>query len=375
MNIIKRRSIESLGFGFIDPKYHPKGKDEFYLRNRQHRKLSGYRALTAKEILILEKNDNSADDWKNITVLDPFDARLIKRSSFFGMIRIGRLEPYYHEFNNLRLPVGIYNSTVISCDFGDNVVVENVRFMSHYIIGDDAMLVNIHEMATTDHAKFGNGVVKVGESESVRIWMEIANENGARAILPFKGMESGDAWIWSKYRDDEELMNKLLQFTDDLFDVKRGYYGKVGERTVIKNCHILKDVWVGSDAYIKGANKLKNLTIDSSAEAPVQVGEGSELVNGIMGPGCRAFYGVKAVRFIMGAHSQLKYGARLINSYLGENSTISCCEVLNALIFPNHEQHHNNSFLCSALLMGQSNLAAGATAAPHPRRRPHRCPA
>jgi hypothetical protein len=118
--------------------------------------------------------------------------------------------------------------------------------MSHYIIGDDAMLVNIHEMATTDHAKFGNGVVKVGESESVRIWMEIANENGARAVLPFKGMESGDAWIWSKYRDDEELMNKLLQFTDDLFDVKRGYYGKVGERTVIKNCHILKDVWVGS---------------------------------------------------------------------------------------------------------------------------------
>jgi len=248
MNIIKRRSIDSLGFGFIDPKYLPKGKDEFYLRNRQHRKLSGYRALTPKEILILEKNDNSADDWKNITVLDPFDARLIKRSSFFGMIRIGRLEPYYHEFNNLRLPVGIYNSTVISCDFGDNVVVENVRFMSHYIIGDDAMLVNIHEMATTDHAKFGNGVVKVGESESVRIWMEIANENGARAILPFKGMESGDAWIWSKYRDDEELMNKLLQFTDDLFDVKRGYYGKVGERTVIKNCHILKDVWWGPGA-------------------------------------------------------------------------------------------------------------------------------
>ena len=361
MNIIKRRSIDSLGFGFVDPKYLPKGKDEYYLRNRQHRKQEGYRSLTKREIQILEKNDNSADDWSNICVMDPFDARLIKRSSFFGMIRIGALEPYFHEFNNLRLPVGIYNSTVISCDFGSNVVVENVRFMSHYIIGDDAMLVNIHEMATTDHAKFGNGVLKVGEPESVRIWMEIANENGARAVLPFKGMETGDAWIWSKFRHDEVLMKKLLQFTDNLFDVRRGYYGKVGERTVIKNCHILKDVWVGSDAYIKGANKLKNLTIDSSADAPVQVGEGSELVNGIIGPGCRAFYGVKAVRFIMGAHSQLKYGARLINSYLGENSTISCCEVLNSLIYPGHEQHHNNSFLCASVLLGQSNLAAGAT--------------
>ncbi len=92
-----------------------------------------------------------------------------------------------------------------------------------------------------------------------------------------------------------------------------------------------------------------------------QVGEGCELVNGIIGYGCRAFYGVKAVRFFLAPHSQLKYGARLINSYLGENSTISCCEVLNSLIFPSHEQHHNNSFLCAALLQGQSNMAAGAT--------------
>jgi hypothetical protein len=361
MNIIKRRSIGSLGFGFIDPEYLPKGKDEYYLRNRQHRKKDGYRLLTKVEIEILEKNDNSADDWKNIQVQDPFDPRLIKRCSFFGMIRIGKLEPYYHEFNNLRLPVGLYNSTIISCDFGDNVVVDNVRFMSHYIIGEEAMLVNIHEIATTDHAKFGNGVVKMGEPENVRIWMELANENAGRAVLPFKGMESGDAWIWSKYRDDDVLMSKLRQFTDDLFDVRRGYYGKVGERSVIKNCDIIKDVWVGSDAYIKGANKLKNLTIDSSAGASVQIGEGTEMVNGIVGPGCRAFYGVKAVRFIMGAYSQLKYGARLINSYLGENSTISCCEVLNSLIYPGHEQHHNNSFLCASVLLGQSNLAAGAT--------------
>jgi hypothetical protein len=85
------------------------------------------------------------------------------------------------------------------------------------------------------------------------------------------------------------------------------------------------------------------------------------LVNGIVGYGCRIFYGVKAVRFVLASHSQLKYGARLINSYLGNNSTISCCEVLNSLIFPSHEQHHNNSFLCAAMVMGQSNIAAGAT--------------
>src|SRR5437762_14140581 len=89
--------------------------------------------------------------------------------------------------------------------------------------------------------------------------------------------------------------------------------------------------------------------------------EGCKLLNGIIVFEGRIFYGVKAVRFILSSNSQLKYGARLINSYLGDNSTISCCEVLNSLIFPAHEQHHNNSFLCAALIMGQSNIAAGAT--------------
>src|SRR4029077_17239940 len=154
---------------------------------------------------------------------------------------------------------------------------------------------------------------------------------------------------------------RFKEFTQKKFDNKRGYYGKIGDRTVIKNSKIIKDVSIGTDAYIKGANKLKNLTINSSAEEKSQIGEGVELVNGIVGFGCRIFYGVKAVRFIMASNSQLKYGARLINSYLGNNSTISCCEVLNSLIFPAHEQHHNNSFLCASLVLGQSNIAAGAT--------------
>ena len=111
----------------------------------------------------------------------------------------------------------------------------------------------------------------------------------------------------------------------------------------------------------KGANKLKNLTINSSEEEPTQIGEGVELVNGIIGYGCHIFYGCKAVKFILGNNSNLKYGARLINSFLGDNSTISCCEVLNNLIFPAHEQHHNNSFLIASVVMGQSNMAAGAT--------------
>lgn len=361
MNKIIKRPIQDIGYGFIEPEFLPKGKNEYHLRNLQNRNGISYRNLTASEIEMLVRNDNSSDNWNNILVSDAFNPALVKKCTFFGLVRIGKLESVYLEFKNLRLPVGLYNSTIISCDFGDNVVIDNVSYLAHYIIGNDVMITNVQELATTSVAKFGNGVVKDGEAEDIRIKLEVCNENGGRAIIPFNGMLPGDAFLWAKYRNDEKLLKKFLQFTENKFNKQRGYYGKIGDRCVIKNSRMIKDVWMGSDVYLKGANKVKNITINSTPEARTQIGEGCELVNGIIGEGCKVFYGVKAVRFIMASHSQLKYGARLINSYLSNNATISCCEVLNSLIFPFHEQHHNNSFLCASLINGQSNMAAGAT--------------
>ena len=361
MNQIQRSPVQTLGYNFIAPEFLPKGRDEYYLRKRQNDNGITYRQLTAHEIEMLVRNRNTSDNWNYILVSDLFNPELVQNCKFYGLVRIGKLEPFYLEFHNLRRPVGFYNSTIISCDFGDNVVVDNVNYLSHYIIGSDVMIVNVSEIATTDKAKFGNGILKEGEEENIRIWLQVCNENGGRQIIPFDGMLPGDAYLWTRFRDNEVLQNKFKEFTQKTLDNRRGYYGTIGDRTVIKNCRILKDVKIGSDAYIKGANKIKNVTINSSADAKTQIGEGCELVNGIVDYGCRIFYGVKAVRFYIASHSQLKYGARLINSYLGDNSTISCCEVLNSLIFPSHEQHHNNSFLCAALVEGQSNIAAGAT--------------
>ena len=361
MNEIIKKPLHSIGYNFIAKEHLPPDKDEYYLRDQQNKSGIKYRNLTAYEIEVLVRNNNTSDDWNKLQVSNAFNPELVKNCKFYGLVRIGKLETVSLEYHNVCLPVGLYNSTILSCDFGDNVVISNVNYISHYIVGNEVMISNVHELHVTDHAKFGNGIIKEGEPEGIRVWVEVCNENAGRKILPFDGMLPGDAYLWAKHRDDEELMQKLKEFTQKKFSAQRGFYGQIGDRCIIKNTSIIKDVWIGSDAYIKGANKLKNLTINSGPKSKSQIGEGCELVNGIIDYGCRIFYGVKAVRFVMASNSQLKYGARLINSYLGNNSTISCCEVLNSLIFPAHEQHHNNSFLCAALVMGQSNIAAGAT--------------
>ena len=362
MSELRILPVEKLGRNFISPQYLPPGQDEYYLRRKQSLQPETYwRHLRADEIEVLVKNDNTCSDWSSILVAARFAPQLVKNSYFAGLVRIGTLQDVLLEHHDLQAPAGITNSRVISCDIGDNCAVHNVRYLAHYILGDHVMLLNIDEMQTTNHAKFGNGIVKEGEDENVRIYLDLVNETGTRAVAPFDGMIPADAYIWARYRDDETLMKRLLEITQHHCDGRRGFYGTVGDECVIKNSRIIKDVKVGACCYIKGANKLKNLTINSSAEEPTQIGEGVEMVNGIVGLGCRVFYGCKAVRFVIGNNSSLKYGARLIHSFLGDNSTVSCCEMLNNLIFPAHEQHHNNSFLTASLLMGQSNLAAGAT--------------
>ena len=347
---------------FIDKKYLHDGHDEYHFRDQQVKKPEGgWRHLHSSEVEQLVMNDNSATNWDDIWVTDEFDTNMVRNNRFFGKVRIGKISRRVLQYHDLRVPIGITDSSIVSCDIGDNVAIHDVHYMANYIIGDQCILFNIQEMATTDHSKFGNGIIKEGEPEDVRVWLELMNEAGGRKVLPFDGMITADAYLWAKYTDNRKLQDRLFEITNKAHDQRRGYYGTIGNGCVIKNSWIIKDVKIGPCCYIKGASKLKNITINSSEEEPSQIGEGVILVNGIVGYGCRIFYSVVATRFVIGDNCNLKYGARVIYSVLGDNSTISCCEVLNNLIFPAHEQHHNNSFLIAACVMGQSNMAAGAT--------------
>lgn len=358
--------IEHLGYYFVSPEYLPSGKDEYWLRDKQQKELFNkdpqtWRNLKPDEIEILINNKNVCPNWDHFLVCDPFEPSLIRDSNFYGLVRIGCLRKVFLKHHDFCIPVGIRSSTIISCDIGEDTAIQNCSFVSHYIIGNNCIISDVNELQTTNHAKFGNGIIKDGESEDVRIWIDVMNEAGGRSILAFENMIAADAYLWAAYRDDTALTEKLTEITQKQYNSSLGSYGIVGNDTVIKSCAIIKDTMIGECAYIKGANKLKNVTILSSPEEPTQIGEGVEMVNGIVGYSCNVFYGCKAVRFVMGRNSNLKYGARLIHSVLGDNSTVSCCEILNNLIFPVHEQHHNNSFLIASLIGGMSNMAAAAT--------------
>ncbi|MEO6357874.1 MAG: DUF4954 family protein, partial [Ferruginibacter sp.] len=143
MNIIQKHAVNDLGYNFVEAQYIPEGKDEYYLRNIQNTADTVYRKLTSHEIEVLIHNRNTSDNWDLIFVSSFFNAELVKNCKFYGLVRIGNLEPFYLEFHNLRMPVGLYNSTIISCDLGNNICIDNVNYLSHYIIGNEVMIANV----------------------------------------------------------------------------------------------------------------------------------------------------------------------------------------------------------------------------------------
>ena len=290
---------------------------------------TSYRKLTPAEIEQLERHGNSADDWSTVLVSDTFCADCVKDSTFEGAVFLGAIEKGRRTDGALSLREGIYNSTLADVTLGDHPAVHNVRMLSGYIIGDNALLFNIDEM-TCDPAS--------------PAWLEPMNENGGRRIMPFGGMTIGDAYLWARYRGRKALMDKLEQYTRDILATPEHRYGRLGDCVVVKN-----------------TKNLHNIHMLSSADDPSRIDSCITLRDGVIGYGCTVEHGIIAERFLLGEHVHLEFGLRLNDTVVGDNSTLARCEVGNSIIFPAHEQHHNNSFLIAGLIMGQSNIAAGGT--------------
>jgi hypothetical protein len=95
MNIILKKPVAAMGYDFIPAAYLPENKDEYHLRNLQNRNGIQYRKLSAYEIEALVRNRNTSDDWNKLLVSDAFNPELVKNCKFYGLVRIGMLEPYW----------------------------------------------------------------------------------------------------------------------------------------------------------------------------------------------------------------------------------------------------------------------------------------
>lgn len=287
-----------------------------------------YRFLTREEIDLLERQGNHCEDWNQVRVTDVFGIRRLRGNTFMGSVTLGDIGDGTARCGGFRLDEGIVGSALCNVVIGDHPAIRDVRMLCGYTLGDNVVMFNVGEMSCDGELKC----------------LEVMNENGGRAILPFAGMTVGDAYMWARYRGRRTFIKKLEGFTKEFIGTLDGSRGHVGDCCTIA-----------------GVRTIRNTSILSCADEPTVIDGAQALCDGVVGYGCHVEHGVIAERFMLGEHVTLEFGLRLNDTVVGDNSTLARCEVGNSIIFPAHEQHHNNSFLIAGLIMGQSNIAAGGT--------------
>lgn len=268
--------------------------------------------MTAAEIKQLKTQRNSADNWEEISVVSTFFVDDIQDCHFSGRVLLG-------EGVRLRRVTLLRNCHVDKC-----AMIENVG----EIIGDDSPHV---------------------------FPVEVRNEDGSHTIIAHPDMTVADAYLCSVV-DKEHPLHQLSRQPNG-----HELANYIGRNVIIKNVSSLYSVHLGEGAIVAEATQLHNVFVHSSDQEPTYIGAGVILRNVVLG--LRNMVDTHAIvrNVLTGDSVSLTEGLRISHCVVGDNSRLSCCEVLFSLIFPFHEQHHNNSFLIAAMVGGQSNIAAGAT--------------
>lgn len=269
-----------------------------------------YRILTNDEIAQLKHNGCFAENWNNINVVEKFAPEHIKYVNFYGEIVIG-----------------------------NNVHMRHVKYISNYTLEDNVVLENVSSLSVEGESTFGNGIK-----------ISVLNESSGRALMIYDQLSSQLAYFLVTCRHSQEFINKLESIIEKHTASHKSSIGKIGQGTSIKNCGVLKNIWVEQFAKLEGAASLIEGTIFSSILDPINIGYGVIAKNFIIQSGSSVTDGVLIDNCFIGQ------GVKIGKQYSAENCAFfSNCEgfhgeAVSIFAGPYTVTHHKSSLLIAAML-------------------------
>src|SRR5262249_23950530 len=89
------------------------------------------RPLFQEEIVRLDSRGNSSHDWSRVWVADGFDWRRVEPPSFQGCVVLGRFARQVGVAPGVKVPAGVFHSTVADCVIGDDTLIWDVKLLAH----------------------------------------------------------------------------------------------------------------------------------------------------------------------------------------------------------------------------------------------------
>jgi len=280
-------------------------------------KKDSYHPLTKDQILLLEDQRCTAENWDTVSVSDGFNPARLRDAHFLGRVKIGKLTADVTGITGLEKPAGIYNAAIADCTLGDNVRIANVGvIIANYDIADNVCIENVGTIQTNPAASFGNGVE-----------IDVLNEAGGREVMLFNELNAQFAYILCLHRYRPELTKKLKQIASAYVKKIKSDRGKIGPATCICSTKEIIDVNIGASAKINAASSLINGSILSTEDAPTIVG-----------------VDVVAKDFIIAESASVKDGAILHGVFVGQGCLVGKQYSAEAsLFFANSEAFHGEA--------------------------------
>jgi len=278
--------------------------------------MDNYRNLTEYEIQNLKNQACYSDNWDKILVKEGFKASSIRNVKFSGDIKLGLFKDCLEIEKGVRLPSGIYNSSVVNSDIHDNSLVSDVKLLANYTIEESVAIKNVGSLIVSGTSSFGNGTE-----------IDILNEGGGRELNIFDKLSSQIAYFMVMYRHEREFIEKLKKIIQQYSQTKSADKGNIGCNSKIVNCSEIKNTNIGDYSEIAGVQLLNEGTVMSNELAPTYVGEG-----------------VIAKDFIFLDGSKIDSGAIIDKSFVGQGTKIGKqFSAENSAFFANCEGFHGEA--------------------------------
>ncbi len=253
------------------------------------------KALSDKDIALLEAQGCSAEDWSKVQVSDEASLKYVRGVRFSGNIALGRFEKSFDMPGGIHKHTGIFNATLHDVTIGDNCCIENIKnYIASYDIGDDCFIENVDIILCDGQSAFGNGIEVC-----------VLNETGGREVTIHDRLTAHEAYIEAIYRHRPVLIEQLKRFAAQRVAECSSSRGTIGEHSTIVDTGYIKNMYIGAYAKVEGAGRLKNGTLNSREQAPIHIG-----------------YGVIADDFIVQDGSTVEDCTTLSRVYVGQSCTL-----------------------------------------------------
>lgn len=294
-----------------------------------------YRLLTDEEIIILENNGCTAEDWTAINVAEDFQPNYIKGTSFYGEVNLGVFEKNIEVSKGFVKHTGITRSTLRNVTIGDNCLIENVAgYINNYTIGDDCFISNVSIIETTEGATYGEGNL-----------ISVLNEAGDGNAILFGNLNSQFAAFMVKHFTDKNIKDEIRRLINEDIERNMPERGIIGNNVKIIGTKEITNTVINDNCEINGASRISDCSILNGPSDSVYIGTGVICENSIICNGSSIINSVKMQDCFVGEACHIANGFTASQSVFFANSYMSNGEACAAFCGPFSASHHKSSLL------------------------------